>query len=262
MTTESLLEQAMNIRPTRDYALRALECMDLTSLGENDTETDIQNLCARAETEAGKVAAVCVYDRFVPCARRCLRDSGVRVATVCNFPKGGLDADRAAQEAAEQVAAGAHEIDVVLPYRAYLSSGRSEALSLVRAVRKACGAARTLKVILETGELKDPDIIRNASLDAIDCGADFIKTSTGKVETGATPEAVKIMLDVIKSVQRATDRPLGVKPSGGISTVQQAATYLFLADEIMGPGWAKPETFRFGASSLQKNVLDFLGDHK
>jgi deoxyribose-phosphate aldolase len=148
-------------------------------------------------------------------------------------------------------------VDVVLPYRAYMGDERAQAVRLLREVRKAAGSA-TLKVILETGELADPDLIRNAGLDAIAAGADFIKTSTGKVAVGATLEAAAVMLQVVAATQPGTERTLGFKPAGGIGTVQDAASYLYLADTIMGPNWARPATFRFGASSLLGNVLSML----
>jgi deoxyribose-phosphate aldolase len=253
-----LVAEARNARPTEDHARRALACMDLTSLNDSDTDADIETLCARAKTEFGPVAAVCVYDRFIGCARRCLSDSAIRVATVCNFPHGDTNIEAAVRQAAAQVAAGANEVDVVLPYRAYMGDERAQAVRLLREVRRAAGSA-TLKVILETGELADPDLIRNAGLDAIASGADFIKTSTGKVAVGATLEAAAIMLQVIAATQPGTERTLGFKPAGGISTVQDAASYLHLADAIMGPNWARPRTFRFGASSLLGNVLSMLG---
>lgn len=256
---ERLVAEARAVEATEEYARRALASMDLTSLGTDDTEEKITALCKRAVTPAGAVAAVCVYDAFVPLCRKALGGSGVQVATVCNFPHGGTDIEAAEAEAKAQVASGAQEVDVVLPYKAYLGDSRGTALSLIKAVKGACGAGARLKVILETGELGEPSVIRDASLDCIAAGADFIKTSTGKVAVGATLEAAAVMLSVISSVQRSTDRPLGFKPAGGISTVRDAAAYLYLADAIMGEGWATPVTFRFGASSLLGSVMETLG---
>ncbi|WP_147819444.1 deoxyribose-phosphate aldolase [Salidesulfovibrio onnuriiensis] len=258
-TIEQLVAEAKAAEASETYALRALASMDLTSLGLDDTEEKIADLCRKAVTPKGNVAAVCVYDKYVPQCRKALGGSGVRVATVCNFPHGGTDIAAAEAEAKAQVAAGAQEVDVVLPYRAYLGDDRETAVELVRKVKKACGSEARLKVILETGELRDPRVIRDASLDCIAVGADFIKTSTGKVAVGATLEAAAVMLRAIKGVQPGIDRPLGFKPSGGISTVKDAAGYLYLADAIMGEGWATPETFRFGVSSLLGNVLTTLG---
>lgn len=258
-TIEQLVAGATAAEASEAYARRALASMDLTSLGLDDTEEKIASLCDKAVSPVGNVAAVCVYDTFVPQCRKVLGGSGVRVATVCNFPEGGSDIEAAEAEAKAQVAAGAQEVDVVLPYKAYLADDRDTALKLVKQVRLACGAEARLKVILETGELRDPRVIRDASLDCIANGADFIKTSTGKVPVGATLEAAAVMLTVIKGLQPGTKRVLGFKPSGGISTVKDAAGYLYLADAIMGEGWATPETFRFGASSLLGNVLTTLG---
>lgn len=253
-----IVDEARAAVPSGTDARRALTMTDLTSLGDADTPEIIAALCERAVTPVGRTAAVCVYDRFVPQCRKALDGSGVRVATVCNFPHGNPDPAAAAAEAEAQVAAGAHEVDVVIPYREYVRGNTEPTAALLTAVREACGDA-LLKVILETGELKTADRIAAASRDAIRFGADFIKTSTGKAPEGATLEAAAVMLDVIREMQPDTDRLLGFKPAGGIRTVHEAAAYLHIADTIMGEGWATPQTFRFGASSLLGNVLDFLG---
>ena len=255
--TALIAEAAMQL-PDEQYARRALHSMDLTSLGDADTDEMITTLCAKAVSPIGAVAAVCVYDRFVPLAYKALEGTTVQVATVCNFPHGALDAAAAVTQAAQQVQAGAHEVDVVLPYKAYKAGKREEALAVLRAVREASTGAR-LKVIIESGELAQPDLIAAASRDAIACGADFIKTSTGKVSVGATLEAAAIMLDVIRDMQPDITRPLGFKPAGGIRTVADAAAYLYLADTLLGKGWATPETFRFGASGLLNDVMQTLG---
>ncbi len=151
------------------------------------------------------------------------------------------------------VAAGADEIDLVLPWRAFLAGDAAGAEAMVRAVREACGG-QTLKVILETGEYPDLDRVRAASELAIAAGADFIKTSTGKTAHSASLPAARTMLEVIA----ANGRPVGLKPSGGIRTLADAADYLELADAIMGPGWATAETFRFGASGLHQVLVDAI----
>lgn len=237
------------------FARRAVALLDLTDLSNGLDEAGVERLCARALTPLGPVAAVCLWAGFVPQARRLLKDSGVRVATVVNFPAGGDDVMRAADEARYAVLDGADEIDVVLPWRA-LATGRREVVgALLGAVRAVVPPGRVLKTILETGELKTPALIREAARIAIGTGADFIKTSTGKTETSATPEAVRLMLEEI----RASRRPVGIKPSGGIRTPEDAKTYLSLADAIMGPGWASPATFRFGASGLLDALLAEAG---
>lgn len=261
MNTEltKLVSQAAEVSATEDYARRTLASMDLTSLGDDDTDAKIADLCARAVTSAGHVAAVCVYDKFVPLALNELAGTGVKVATVCNFPHGNPDAKTAAAEARAQVQSGTNEVDVVLPYSAYKAGDRDVAVDLLKAVRAECTGATRLKVIIESGALATPELIEAASRDAIHAGADFIKTSTGKVSVGATLEAAAIMLSVIKDMQPTIDRPLGFKPAGGLSTVADSAGYLYLADQIMGDGWATSETLRFGASGLLNAVLTELG---
>ena len=235
----------------------ALSCLDLTSLDASDTDSRIEALCARAATPVGPVAAVCVYPHFVSLASRLLAGSGIRVATVINFPDGGLDAAAASRDTARAVMAGADEIDAVLPWRACLAGRWSEAASVLDAVRSSC-KDRTLKIILESGEIEDQageTAVRLASRLAIAAGADFLKTSTGKTPHGATPGAARAMLSEIR---RSGLRTVGFKASGGIRDSLTAALYLDLADEIMGAGWVTPSTFRFGASSLLDNLLDSL----
>ncbi len=228
---------------TGAVARRALPLLDLTELGETWTETKIDALCRDAKD--GRVAAICVWPRFVAQGARALSGTGIRIATVINFPAGAEDCARATDDTAEALRDGADEIDLVLPYRALKRGDAALARDMVEAVRDTCGSA-TLKVILETGELADPDTIRVAGRLALEAGADFLKTSTGKSPVSATPEAAEAMLTEI----RASGRPAGLKVSGGLRSVADAAAYLALADRIMGPDWASPKTFRLGASSL------------
>jgi deoxyribose-phosphate aldolase len=233
------------------FARRAIALLDLTDLSNGLDEAGVERLCARAVTPLGPVAAVCLWAGFVPQARRLLRGTPVRIATVVNFPAGEDDVMRAADEARYALLDGADEIDVVLPWRS-LIAGRQEVVgALLGAVRAVVPPGKTLKTILETGELKTPALIRAAARIAIGTGADIIKTSTGKTAVSATPEAVRLMLEEI----RASGRQVGLKPSGGIRTADDARAYLALADEIMGEGWARPETFRFGASGLLDALL-------
>ena len=232
-------------------ARRALGLLDLTDLSETCTPEDIDRLCARAVTPYGAVAAVCLYPRFVAQARRLLAGTGVRIATVVNFPAGGEDTGAVVAETERAVADGADEIDHVLAYRAFAAGRAGFAETQLLRVKAACGPAR-LKVILETGELADPGLVRAAAELAFGAGADFLKTSTGKVTVNATPGAARILLEVIAASGR---RDVGFKPAGGIKTVADAALYLGLADDILGPGWAGPETFRFGASSLADALI-------
>ncbi|MGX9982757.1 deoxyribose-phosphate aldolase [Methylobacterium fujisawaense] len=224
-------------------ARRALPLLDLTDLGETCTEPRIDALCRDAKR--GGVAAICVWPRFIEQGARALAGTGIRIATVINFPDGGEDCARATDDTAEALRDGADEIDLVLPYRALLRGEAAIARDMVEAVRDTCGSA-ILKVILETGELADPDRIREASRIALEAGADFLKTSTGKSAVSATPEAAEAMLAEI----RASGRPAGLKVSGGLRSIADAATYLALADRLMGPAWVSPKTFRLGASSL------------
>lgn len=239
-------------------AQQALGLMDLTSLNDTDTDASIQALCKKANSPAGLPAAVCVYPAFIDVARKALlanQSSDVRVATVTNFPDGSDDIERAVRETRAAVAAGAHEVDVVLPYSA-LKAGDSETpLALVKACKAACGESVLLKVIIESGELSQPELIRQASDLAIAGGADFIKTSTGKVPVNATLEAAEIMLQAIKD----SGKDVGFKAAGGIRTAAEAAEYLALAEQLFGADWLTPEHFRFGASSLLDNILAELG---
>jgi len=232
-------------------AERALRCLDLTDLTETCTDQSIDALCRKALDPRGPVAAVCVWPQFVRRTREALRGSPVRIATVVNFPAGGEDASRVTDDVQEALSDGANEIDLVLPYGAVRRGDHAVAAEMVEAVREMIDQERLLKVILETGELKDPSLIETAGRIAIGAGADFIKTSTGKTPISATPEAAEIMLNAIK----ASGRPVGLKPSGGIRTLADATIYLDLADRIMGPGWAAPRTFRIGASSVYDALI-------
>ena len=232
-------------------AVRALRSLDLTDLNETCSDQAIDALCKKALDPRGPVAAVCVWPQFVKRAQANLKGSPVRIATVVNFPAGGEDVSRVTDDTQEALSDGANEIDLVLPYNALRRGDRAVAVEMVEAVRDLVDGDRLLKVILETGELQDPKLIEAASRIAIEAGADFIKTSTGKTPISATPEAAEIMLDAIK----ASGRPVGLKPSGGIRTLADAKIYLDLADRIMGPGWATPKTFRIGASSVYDALI-------
>ena len=237
-------------------ARRALALLDLTDLSDDCSVVDVRRLCERAVTAHGSVAAVCVWPRFVREASEILRGSPVEVATVVNFPTGDEGVADVVATTRVAIEDGADEIDLVMPYRALSVGDEDVVVTMLDAVREVVNTPRLLKVILETGELGTPESVARAARLAIDHGADFVKTSTGKSKVSATPEAVSTMLREIA----ATSRPVGIKPSGGIRTVSDAATYLRLADEIMGEGWATPRTFRFGASGLLDAILEVL-DH-
>ncbi|GHE20238.1 deoxyribose-phosphate aldolase [Halomonas urumqiensis] len=254
--TDTISQQRQQI------ARQALALMDLTSLNDTDTDATIEALCQRARTPVGAPAALCVYPAFVVTARRALtayqQNDAIRIATVTNFPHGNDDIMAAARETRDAVASGADEVDVVFPYRALLAGNEEVGVELVAACHQAAGSAQ-LKVILETGELADPALIRRASELAIEGGADFIKTSTGKVETNATLEAAEIMLTVIKEHAARTGQQVGFKAAGGVRTVEDAEAYLALAERLMGKAWITPAHFRFGASGLLDNLLETLG---
>lgn len=243
----------------RETAARALALLDLTNLKDDCTPEAIDALCDRAHTPFGNAAAICIWPRFVAQARTRLGASNpVRIATVVNFPSGDLDVATVVEETAKAVADGADDIDLVIPYRALIAGNEQAVTEMVMAVRAACPAPVVLKTILETGEIKDTGLIRRASELAIAAGADFIKTSTGKVPVNATLEAADIMLLAIRDVRGK----VGFKPAGGVSSVADAALYLRLADTIMGEDWVMPRTFRFGASGLLDDILAILSGSK
>lgn len=234
-------------------ARRALPLLDLTDLSETCTEAAVADLCGKARASA--VAAICVWPRFVAQAAGVLAGSGVRIATVVNFPEGGEDREGTVEETRATLAEGADEIDLVLPYRALMRGDAEAAHAMVHAVRESCGGS-LLKVILETGQLEEPDLIARASRLALEAGADFIKTSTGKTPVSATLPAAEIMLRAIRD--HRGHRPAGLKVSGGLRRVEDAAAYLALADRIMGPDWIGPHSFRIGASALHADLVRVL----
>ena len=234
--------------PHSPSATDLIRHLDLTSLGEDDRPEDILRLCARAAAAPCPPAALCVYPEHIGTARRELARLGlasVAVATVVNFPEGGADPARAARETRRALAAGGNEIDAVLPYRSLLAGDLDTFRRVADACREACGSA-LLKCILETGELADAARIAEASRIALAAGADFIKTSTGKVPVNATQEAAAIMLDAIAGC----GRPAGFKAAGGIRTPEQAMAYREQVIAALGEDAATPARFRIGASGL------------
>ncbi len=247
---------------TTEAAIRAIRLMDLTSLNDDDHDARIIALCHQARTPVGTTAAVCIYPRFVGLARLTLAAQGtpeVKVATVVNFPHGDDDLATVLAETRAALADGADEIDLVIPWRALMAGDEAPARALVRGCKALCGA-RVLKVIIESGELQEPALIRAASLLAIEEGADFIKTSTGKVAVNATPAACHTMLAAIAECD-AQDR-VGFKAAGGVKSAREAAEYLAMAAALFGEEWLVAERFRFGASSLLGQLLATLGEGK
>mgnify|MGYP001758472652 CR=1 FL=1 len=240
--------------PRKTPAGRVLALLDLTSLNPGDDLQSTVDLCRRALTPYGEVAAVCVSPKLVHVARRALNTLGgrdVRVASVCNFPAGDAPLAEVVEEVRKTLAEGADEIDLVYPWRALKAGRATGAVDLIRTCKTLCGPYHRLKVILETGELADPELIRTASREAIAGGADFLKTSTGKATLNATPEAVKVMLECLAEA----GGKVGLKVSGGLRTLADAQVYVTLVEERFGAGWIQPEHLRFGASALLDDLL-------
>ena len=239
----------------------AVRVIDLTTLEGADTPERVRALCARArhpdasDGSVPPVAAVCVYPELVPVAAEVLADSPVAVASVAGgFPAGLAPLDARLAEIAWAVSAGADEVDIVLNRSAFLSGRYQQAHDEIAAAKQACGSAH-LKVILETGELGSFDQIRRASMLAMVAGADFIKTSTGKIGASATPPTALCMAEAIRDMAEQTGRVVGLKLAGGIRTAKQAWHYMVIVGETLGPEWLTPQRFRLGASSLLNDVL-------
>lgn len=226
--------------------------LDLTSLNDSDTEATVIQLCQKAVNRLGSVAAVCVYPRFVKLVQQqlLLLDPRIHIATVSNFPAGTQSLSDTLNEINAAIADGADEIDVVMPYETFLQGDKKYVSDFIANCKSNCDQ-QTLKVILETGVLATPELIAEASHLAIDAGADFIKTSTGKSTIGATLEAAEAMLRVIHT----SEYEVGFKAAGGVRTVEQAQSYIDSARRIMGAEWISPQTFRLGASQLVDNLL-------
>jgi len=246
----AIVENARGARANAEIARRAVSLLDLTTLGDTDDEATVRALCARAVTPIGPTAAVCVWPRLVPTAKAALAGTSIKVATVVNFPLGGDDPARVVADTEAARAAGADEIDVVIPYAAFLAGDAASTEAVLRACRTATGSA-PMKVIIESGAFEDAGVLDRAARIALAQGADFLKTSTGKIKAGASIEAAIVFLNAVK----AMGSKAGVKISGGVRDADQAAAYLAVADAVMGADWATPATFRFGASSVLDHLL-------
>lgn len=249
-------------KAAKEQGLRmAVAMTDLTTLEGQDSPGKVRTLCAKARhplpsrPDVGPVAAVCVYPDLVAVARDALAGSGVQVASVATgFPSGRTSLELKLAETRDAVAAGATEIDMVIDRGAFLAGRMGAVFDEVCRVKEACGEAH-LKVILETGELRTYDNVRLACRIAMLAGADFVKTSTGKVAPAATLPVVLLMLEAVRDYYLETGRPVGVKAAGGIRHAKDALRYLVLVNETAGDLWLTPERFRFGASSLLNDVL-------
>jgi deoxyribose-phosphate aldolase len=249
-------------RDSKLFALQlAVRMCDLTTLEGADTPGKAAALCAKAlrpdpaDSSIPPTAAVCVYPNLVPHAVERLRGSNVKVASVATaFPSGQSPTEIKVEEARRVVEMGADEVDMVIDRGAFLSGNYAKVFDEIRQVKEACAPA-LLKVILETGELGTYDNVRRGSLLAIAGGADFVKTSTGKVQPAATLPVTLVMLEAVRDVYEETGRRIGVKPAGGIRRAKEAVQYLVMVSETLGPEWLTPDLFRFGASSLLNDLL-------
>ena len=260
---KKLVEQGIQKTNDKNRVLKQiLSFIDLTTLSGDDTNKKVTELCTKAysfedkQKEISNVAAVCVYPVFAKLVSDELKQHNINTACVAGaFPSGQSPLNIRIAEVKDAVENGANEIDMVIS-RGKLIEGNSDyVFEEVVAIKEACGNAH-LKVILETGELKTVDLVRKASELSILGGADFIKTSTGKINPAATPEAFLIMLDTIKEYHSTTGKMIGIKPAGGISTPDEAINYYMLVSEVLGEKWLTNSYFRIGASRLADNVLN------
>ncbi len=229
-----------------------ISSLDLTSLNNSDTEEKIKDLCTKASTPYGKVPAVCIYSQFIPFAKSIL-PSDIKIATVINFPEGQADLNLLEKELNTAINLGADELDVVLPYKTLLSENIDFCTKYLQ-ISRTISAKKTLKIIIESSELKTIEKIKQASNLCISANVDFIKTSTGKTEISATPEAANIILETIKQ----SGKNIGFKASGGIKTLTDAKKYLSLTQSIMGVNWINSSHFRIGASSVLTNLIETI----
>ena len=239
----------------------ALNMIDLTTLEGKDTDGKVKQLCYKAihlhDSYPGlpTVAAICVYPSMVKTAKKALEGSGVKVASVATaFPSGQAPRDVKIRDTKYAVQNGADEVDMVISRGKFLEGEYNFVFDEIAAVKEACGEAR-LKVILETGELVTYDKVRKASDIAMYAGADFIKTSTGKISPAATMPVTLVMLEAIRDFYYKTGKKIAMKPAGGISKSKLALHYLVMLNETLGEGWMNNEWFRFGASSLANDIL-------
>jgi deoxyribose-phosphate aldolase len=239
----------------------AISMIDLTTLEGKDTKGKVQQLCYKAMhpydaiKDVPTVAAVCVYPAYVSTAKKALQGSDIKVASVATaFPSGQSNLKVKLRDTKFAVVQGADEIDMVISRGKFLAGDYQYVFDEIASVKQACGEAH-LKVILETGELDTLDNIRKASEIAIYAGADFIKTSTGKIQPAATMQVTYVMLDVIKDYYLKTGKMIGMKPAGGISNSKLALQYLVMLNEVLGEKWMNKNYFRFGASSLLNDIL-------
>lgn len=285
MSAESIVEKANsyievaknNAKISKEMCQKAIASLDLTSLNDNDTNEVIKNLCQQAKSSSVPTASVCVYPQFVNLAANELKDTSISIATVINFPKGEDSPKKVYDDTVEAIQNGANEIDVVWDFKAFMQNDVEKANEIIKNCRKAIDDENSkanknvlLKVILETGalsEMNDPSAIYQASLHAISNGANFIKTSTGKITKGASLEAAASMLLAIAKTYNESKKVVGLKVSGGVRTCPQASEYMSLFQEILtkeipeNPIAIQKNTFRIGASGLFKNLVNELKNY-
>jgi deoxyribose-phosphate aldolase len=254
----ALASRSIKASSKRAAIERIVACTDLTTLEGSDTPGKVRGLCARGRAPGAglpPVAAICVYPGNVAEAVIALRGSSVRVASVATaFPAGRASPETKLRDVAEALAAGAHEIDMVIDRAAFLCGRYTDVREEIEAVRAACAGA-ALKVILETGELGSYAAIRRAADLALDGGADFVKTSTGKIGPSSTPAVALLLCEAIRAHAQRTGRTAGLKLAGGIRTTKAALGYVALVNETLGAAWLRPDRLRFGASSLLDDLL-------
>ncbi|MCB9095866.1 MAG: deoxyribose-phosphate aldolase [Halobacteriovoraceae bacterium] len=269
----SFTKRSIKKKSKLDALYCAISMTDLTTLEGADTVEKVRQLCAKAVNpvppyiqhtlEGAKdlkaipcVAAVCVYPNMVPIAAECLEGTGIEIAAVATaFPSGQFPLNLKLKDVDKTINYGATEIDMVISRGEFLEGKYQKVFNEIAAVKEVCKGRAHLKVILETGELKTYDNVRMASWLAMEAGADFIKTSTGKVSPAATMPVTLVMLQAIADYYRLKGKKIGMKPAGGIRTAKQAVHYLVMVNEVLGEDWLTKDLFRFGASSLLDDLL-------
>lgn len=269
----SFTKRSIKKQSKMDALYLAIQMTDLTTLEGADTPGKVKSLCRKAMQPLSQeilnqiapdktiitpphVGAVCVYPKMVPVAKEILEGSGVNIASVATaFPSGQLSLKNKLLDVKEAIKNGANEIDMVIDRGSFLSGNYQKVFDEIVATKDVCGDDVHLKVILETGELKTFDKVRLASWMAMEAGADFIKTSTGKVSPAATMPVTLVMLQAIWDFYEQTGKRIGMKPAGGIKTAKQAIHYLVMVNEVLDEHWLDPHLFRFGASSLLNDLL-------
>ena len=257
---EKISERSFDVRD-KAILTHVFSLIDLTSLNTNDSEARIAALTGKVNglnekfPDLPNVAAICVFPNFVPVVKRTLQVDKVKIASVAAaFPTSQTFAEIKIAEVKQAVEEGADEIDIVLSLGEFMDGNYNFVSDEITKIKEVCGGSH-LKVILETSAIDDLDLIKKASFLAMESGADFIKTSTGKLEKGASPEAVWVMCEAIKEYSQNSGRAVGIKPAGGISDINTAIIYYLIVNEILGNDWLKPERFRFGASKLANLLL-------